>query len=127
MMPDQDYFSTLETYILQFLLPNQLTDKNSTGRPRNAFQLPRSETDSSCRMIIGLSASAVAGENGSWAGVGLNAGQLNLQCVQYGVLKEFYGGSTTAGDNGLITIVLLYSGRSSGSELGDNETAIASL
>ena len=78
-------------------------------------------------MIIGLTATAVTGENGSWAGVGLSAGQLNLQCVQYGVMKEmFYGGSTTAGDSGLITIVLLYSGRASGSELGDNETTIAS-
>lgn len=68
----------------------------------------------------------MAGETGSWAGVGLNAGHLNLRCVHYGGLKEFYGGSTTAGDHGLITIVLLYSGES-GSELGDNETAIASL
>ena len=79
-------------------------------------------------MIIGLTATAVAGENGSWAGVGENAGQLNLQCVQYGAVKELsYGGSTTAGDSGLITIVLLYSGRAAGIELGDNETAVASF
>ena len=76
--------------------------------------------------MIGLTARAVDGENGTWAAVGLNAGQLNQQCVRYGYLKEFYGGSTTAGDHGLITIAILYSGISGG-ELGDNETAIASL
>lgn len=72
--------------------------------------------------MIGLDASSGGSEKGSWASVGLNAGQLNLQCVHYGALKEFYGGSTTAGENGLITIVLLYSGY----EPSDNETAIAS-
>ncbi len=64
------------------------------------------------------------GETGSWAGVGLETGELNQRCVRYGTLKEFYGGRTTGGDHGLITIVLLYSG---GRWLGDNETEIASL
>ena len=119
--PTPGSFQYVESVNLATTNPHP-TNGNSTGRPLNAFKLPRSETFLSCRLIIGLDASSGGSEEGSWASVGLNAGQLNLQCVHYGSLKEFYGGSTTAGDNGLITIVLLYSG----SGLGDNDTAIAS-
>ena len=120
--PTPGTFQYVENLQLTTLSPTQLTE-NSTGRPLDAFKLPRTETFSSCRLIIAFDASAGGSEKGSWASIGLNAGQLNLQCVHYGGLKEFYGGSTTAGDSGLITIVLLYSGN----ELGGNDTAIASL
>ena len=65
----------------------------------------------------------MAGENGSWAGVALQALRLNVRCVHDGSEKQFYGGSTTAGDSELITVVLLYSGNPG---LGDNETETAS-
>ena len=43
--------------------------------------------------------------------------------MQYGSLKDFYGGRTTTGANDLITIVLLYSGTAG---VGENETELAS-
>ncbi|KAK0507721.1 hypothetical protein JMJ35_009610 [Cladonia borealis] len=94
-----------------------------TGDSSDAYQLPRFETSGTCRLLIGLDHTAAHGEVGSWAGVGLDAGQLNYCCVQYGSLKEFYGGKTTTGANGLITIVLLYSGTAG---VGENETEVAS-
>ena len=96
----------------------------STGSPSDAYRLPRFETSGTCRVFIGLNNFVKHGETGSWAGVGLEAGQLNMHCVQYGSLKEFYGGKTTGGDHGKITVVLLYSGES---VLGENGTEIASL
>ena len=73
--------------------------------------------------MIGLDHTAVHGEYASWADVRLAAFNLNRVCVQYGSLKEFFGGKTTMGYNDLITIDLLYSGMVG---LGDNETEVAS-
>ena len=114
--------STLKTHPLQYLLSPR-TNTHSTGDSSDAYQLPRFETSGTCRLLIGLDHTAAHGEVGSWAGVGLDAGQLNYCCVQYGGLKEFYGGKTTTGANGLITIVLLYSGTAG---VGDNEAEVAS-
>ena len=99
------------------------TNSHSTGDSGDAYQLPRFETSGTCRLILGLDHTAVHGEVGSWAGVGLDAGQLGVGCVQYGSLKDFYGGKTTTGANGLITIVLLYSGTAG---VGEKETEVAS-
>ena len=103
--------------------PTLLTNSHSSGGPSDAYRLPRFENSGTCRLILGLDYTAEHGETGSWAGVGLDAGQLNLRCVQYGNLKEFYGGRTTAGENGLITVVLLFSGTAG---VGDDATEVAS-
>ena len=101
--------------------PTPTNSQKSSGNPSDAYRLPRFEDFGTCRLIIGLDNTATRiGETASWTGVRQDAQQLNQRCVQYGILKEFYGGKTTSGEHGLITVVLLYSG------VGDNETEVAS-
>lgn len=101
--------------------PPPTNSQKSSGNPSDAYRLPRFEDSGTCRLIIGLDNTATwTGETASWTGVRQDAEQLNQRCVQYGILKEFYGGKTTSGEHGLITVVLLYSG------VGDNETEVAS-